>query len=127
MPYERKRVPLDPCPVEEVLEVIAGKWKARILYLIALQPQTFATLRRGLPCIKQQVLAEQLRALSVAGIINRSRTVLGKGSFSRYTFTDEGETLIPLLNALANWGMRRLRDRGIVWESPLPAQGLASS
>jgi DNA-binding HxlR family transcriptional regulator len=104
--------------VEEVLEAIAGKWKARILYLIALQPQTFATLRRGLPGIKQQVLAEQLRALGADGIVNRARTAVGNKAFSRYTLTEEGETLMPLLNALSSWGTRRLRDRGVVWDAP---------
>jgi DNA-binding HxlR family transcriptional regulator len=118
MPYERKREPLDPCPVEEVLELIAGKWKARILYLIGMRPQTFAELRRGLPGITQQVLAEQLRALVGDGIVNRERTIRGNRVFSLYALTGEGESLMPLLNELSLWGTRRLRDRGIVWEAP---------
>ncbi len=122
MPYERKRPPMDPCPVEEVLQVIGGKWKTRILYLIAMQPQTFGSLRRGLPGIKQQVLAGQLKALTDDGVVNRERTVLGNKQFSRYTLTGEGSALIPLLCALSDWGQSRLRARGIVWNAPLPRE-----
>jgi len=120
MPYEPKRPPLDPCPVEEVLAVIGGKWKTRILYLIAMEPQSFGSLRRGLPGIKQQVLSAQLKALTSDGILNRDLTALGKRRFSRYTLTPEGLALIPLLCALADWGTTRLHSRGILWGSPLP-------
>jgi len=122
MPYERKREPLDACPVEEVLEVIGGKWKARILYLIAMDPRTFGSLRRGLAGIKQQVLSEQLKALTADGILNRERMVVGNKQFSRYSLTREGWALIPVLSALSDWGTNRLRARGIVWDSPLPQQ-----
>jgi DNA-binding HxlR family transcriptional regulator len=125
MPYERKRPSLDPCPVEEVLAIIGGKWKTRILYLIALQPQTFGSLRRGLHGIKQQVLAEQLKALTADGIVHRDRTVLGKKQFSRYTLTEEGSGLIPVLCALSDWGTTRLHARGIAWDSPLPQPAVA--
>jgi DNA-binding HxlR family transcriptional regulator len=82
--------------------------------------RTFGTLRRGLPGIKQQVLSEQLKALAADGIVDRSRTVLGNREFSRYTLTEEGNTLIPLMRALSDWGSSRLLARGIVWDSPLP-------
>lgn len=115
MAYERKRPALDACPVEEVLAVVGGKWKARILYQVAQTPQTFAELRRGLPGITQQVLSEQLRGLESDGIVSRRRTELGKTGFSRYTLTAEGQSLMPVLEAVSQWGIGRLARRGIDW------------
>jgi DNA-binding HxlR family transcriptional regulator len=126
MTYEPKRPPLDPCPVEEVIAIVGGKWKARILYLLALQPHTFAGLRRGLPGIKQQVFADQLKALCSDGIVERNRTLLEKTSFSTYKLTAEGETLIPVLCTLSEWGAERLRARGINCNLLLPTRRIAS-
>lgn len=125
MRYQRKRAPLDPCPVEEVLEIIGGKWKTRILYLLATQSLTFAELRRALPGITQQVLADQVRALGRDRIVNRQRITAGK-TYSRYSLTEEGRSLIPVLCLVADWGRRRLSARGVNWDSPLPVTVLGA-
>lgn len=41
MRYVRKRPNLSPCPLEEVLGLIAGKWKARIVFLLHLEYSSF--------------------------------------------------------------------------------------
>ena len=41
MAYLRKRPALDPCPVETVLAMFAGKWKARVLYILSLDELAF--------------------------------------------------------------------------------------
>jgi DNA-binding HxlR family transcriptional regulator len=118
MPYQAKRAPLEPCPVEEVVAIIAGKWKARILYLLSLEPHSFAELKRGLRGIRQQVLAAQLKGLVQDGIVGQERVVSGKTGFSRYSLTEEGVRLIPVLTVISDWGQSRLRLRGVVWTPP---------
>lgn len=116
--YRHKRDPLDPCPVELVLDIIAGKWKVRILLLLSLAPHTFAELRRRLPGIKQQVLATQLQALVADRIISHQRVATPAPGHSLYRLAPLGESLFPVLEAMADWGRDRLREQGIDWTPP---------
>lgn len=113
MPYVRKRAPLDPCPVEEALAVAGGKWKVRLLAELADAPAGFATLRRALPGISQQVLAAQLDALIADRLIARDADPAAR--WPRYRLTRDGHTLVEALTPLAAWGQRRLAERGIDW------------
>jgi DNA-binding HxlR family transcriptional regulator len=122
MPYQAKRPPLEPCPVEEVVAVIAGKWKARILYLLSVEPHTFSALKQSLNGITQQVLAAQLKALTQDGIVGRERIARGKNQQSNYSLTPEGKTLIPVLTQISEWGEKRMQLRGLVWNPPVPKQ-----
>lgn len=117
MPYERKRPRLDPCPVEAVVDIIGGKWKARILRVLAVGPRTFGSLRKQLAGITQQVLSAQLKSLEADGLVARDRNGERAISGSTYRLTDEAKTLLPVLDALARWGTERLRRRGLDWSS----------
>jgi DNA-binding HxlR family transcriptional regulator len=118
MEYQRKRDPLDPCPVEAVLEMISGKWKVRLLLLLSYGPHSFAQLRRGLPGIKQQVLSAQLAALVQHRIVDRNRRVTATGPSSIYSLTKLGQTLMPVLEEIAAWGDAHLRSQGVHWDRP---------
>lgn len=122
MPYAPKRPKPDPCPVEEVLGLVGGKWKARILLLVALEYRTFAAIRRGLPGVSQQVLAAQLAALVADGLLAKSPAAdPARGTGAQYTLTGEAQSLLPVLEAVADWGLRRLTRRGEAWRRPAPA------
>ena len=120
MPYEPKRSPLDPCPVEAVLVIISGKWKVRILYQLSLEACSFADLMRGMGGIKQQVLTTQLRALEKDGVVNRAvhSEKDSKLRYSIYSLTKEGLDLIGILRTMALWGEDRLRIQGLNWQAP---------
>ena len=56
------------CPVSRTMEVIGGKWKPSILYLLCRGPARFNALQRALPGITQRMLTLQLREpLGVGG------------------------------------------------------------
>lgn len=121
MAYARKRPPLDPCPVETVLALVAGRWKARILRVLFDGPQGFGGLRRALgPRVTQQVLAAQLRALEADGLVTRRPRGPGAAAGSCYGLTPEAVSLLPALDAVAVWGAARLRRQGLGWS---PGQG----
>jgi len=115
MPYTRKRDPLDPCPVEAVFEMVAGKWKARLLLLLSYGPHSFSELRKALPGIRQQVLSAQLNALVHHGIADRNRQIARAGPSSIYTLTVLGKSLMPVLEAVEAWGIAHLQSQGIHW------------
>jgi DNA-binding HxlR family transcriptional regulator len=118
MKYEPKRPPLDPCPVEEVISIISGKWKARILLLVSRGHTTFSALARMLPDTPDQVLSTQLRGLIEDGMLIKSVPALANGTGSEYGLTDEGRSLMMILNGLSEWGMVRLAARGASWAPP---------
>lgn len=121
MPYQPKRPAQDPCPVEAVLEIIGGKWKARILLQVSMRPCPFAALRRALPGISQQVLSAQLQSLIENGVVERAIVDPQMDRGVRYRLTATGEGLVLVLERIAAWGDARLRERGLMWERPQAA------
>ena len=93
------------CPVNATLEVISGKWKPSILCELRVGPRSFGELKREIPAISEKVLAADLRALEADGIVSRREFHEGAVLATEYAFTDFGRTLIPALNALAEWGL----------------------
>lgn len=127
MSYLPKRPPLDACPVEALVAIVAGKWKARILLELAAERLTFGQLRRGLGRVTQQVLSSQLAGLERDGVV--LRTPVGddpmKGSW--YALTDEGRSLLPVLDLMAVWGLARLDRKGLTWAHPAAGTRLAGA
>lgn len=118
MSYQPKRAPLDPCPVEEVVGLISGKWKARILLLVFSGYQTFSELARMLGEAPDQVLASQLKGLIADGLLYKSPPTFQNGSGSRYSLTEQGRSLMGLLQVISEWGLARLDQRGAFWTPP---------
>jgi DNA-binding HxlR family transcriptional regulator len=93
----------DYCPVETTLRVVGGKWKAMILYHLHQGPARFNVLRRLIPGVTQRMLTQHLRELEADGIV--TRTVLQVvPPHVEYAVSPLGETLGPILDAMAQWG-----------------------
>jgi DNA-binding HxlR family transcriptional regulator len=91
------------CPVEAALDVIGGKWKPLILWALGDNVLRFNELQKGLPGVNTKMLTKQLRELEEDGVI--TRTVYPEvPPRVEYAITDFGRTLIPILQALCNWG-----------------------
>lgn len=99
------------CPVEFTLDVIGGKWKCVLLYHLIEGPRRFNELRRIVPTITQRMLTLQLRELEQDGILHREvhQQVPPK---VEYSLTQLGETLVPIVLQLREWGLanKDLRD-----------------
>ena len=98
------------CPVSETLRAIGGKWKPLILRELKDGPVRFGQLRQRVPEASHKVLTEHLRQLEGAGVIRR--TVHGGAVIrSEYALSEHGESLRPMLAAMAEWGLahRKLR------------------
>lgn len=94
----------DNCPMTNALGIIGGKWKLLLLNKMREEcPARFGELSRKMKYITHTTLTLQLRELERDGII--SRTVYGEvPPRVEYQFTALGKTLIPLMDALVNWG-----------------------
>jgi DNA-binding HxlR family transcriptional regulator len=120
MTYQPKRPSLDPCPVEEFISIVGGKWKARILLLVSRGHLTFSELAKMLPDAPDQVLSTQLKGLMNDGMLAKSAPACVNGAGSKYDLTDDGRSLMILLNEISGWGMSRLASRGASWAPPEP-------
>ena len=94
---------LENCPVTAAMSVIGGKWKILILHLINNDINRFSKMSMMLKNVSRQMLTNQLRELERDGILER---VIHPEVPPRveYFLTAKGKALLPVFNALANWG-----------------------
>jgi DNA-binding HxlR family transcriptional regulator len=100
------------CPVEACTEVIAGKWKGEILYLLLSGSKRYGELRRLIPNVTQRMLTNQLRELEAAGIVQR-RVMAGLPLRVDYSLTTSGKDLEPVIKAAWQWGRSFLESRAM--------------
>lgn len=92
------------CPVETGLELIGGRWKARILWKLYNGTMRFGELRRGLPGITEKMLAQQLKELEHDQLIIRTQYPEMPPRVE-YSLSKFGRSLTPVLEALKAWGV----------------------
>jgi DNA-binding HxlR family transcriptional regulator len=92
------------CPVETGLELIGGRWKARILWKLYNGTMRFGELRRRLSGITEKMLAQQLRELEHDRLIIRTQYPEMPPRVE-YSLSEFGRTLTPVLEALKTWGV----------------------
>ncbi len=91
------------CPVEAALDIIGGKWKPVILLNLTEGTKRFNELRRLMPNITQRMLTLQLRELEADGLVHREIYPQVPPKVE-YSLTARGETLLPVLTTLQEWG-----------------------
>jgi DNA-binding HxlR family transcriptional regulator len=98
------------CPVETSLELLSGKWKPRILWKLHQRGVIrFGELKRAMPEITAKMLTQQLRELEQDGLITR-RVYAEVPPKVEYSLSKLGESLKPILDELARWGVEHHRD-----------------
>lgn len=104
--YKGKVNNIQETPFGYTLSVIGGKWKMAIIYLLA-ENQTvrFNDLKRQIGAITYKTLSSHLKELEADGMVNRKEYPQVPPKVE-YSLTDKGETLIPVLEELCEWGMK---------------------
>lgn len=103
---ENQNKRIHSCPIETCLELLSGKWKPRILWhLHQNEVLRFSELRRKLPGITAKMLTQQLRELERDGLVHREVYPVVPPKVE-YSYSEFGETLRPVLNRIADWGVK---------------------
>jgi len=97
------------CPVKKCMDVMGGKWKTTIIYLISLQINRFGKLQRSCEGISKQMLTKQLRELEKDGIITR-KIYAEIPPRVEYSVTAKGETLFPIIKSMQDWGLKHIDE-----------------
>lgn len=92
------------CEKELTLHIIGGKWKMLIMWHLGKTgTKRFGELRKLIPGITQRMLTNQLRELEEDEIIHREVYAVVPPKVE-YSLTENGESLMPILDAMYNWG-----------------------
>ena len=95
------------CPIARAAEILGERWTLLVLRDLFVGPQRFTDLRRRLSGVSSSVLAERLGRLEARGLVTR-RELPPPAASAVYALTPDGEALLPVLVALARWGVRFL-------------------
>ncbi len=93
---------MSPCPVGLLLQVIGNKWKVLIIRDLLTGTKRFGSLKRSVGC-SQKVLTDNLRMLEEDRIITR-KVYAEVPPRVEYALSKTGNTLRPVLDAMAAWG-----------------------
>ncbi|AGF29053.1 HTH-type transcriptional activator hxlR [Bacillus velezensis M27] len=92
------------CEKELTLAVIGGKWKMLIMWHLGKEgTKRFNELKALIPDITHKILVNQLRELEQDMIVHREVYPVVPPKVE-YSLTEQGETLMPILDAMYKWG-----------------------
>ena len=92
------------CRKELTLALIGGKWKMLILWRLGKEgTKRFNELKESMSGVTQKILTSQLRDLEDDHLVHREvyPEVPPK---VEYSLTEKGQSLIPILEAMYDWG-----------------------
>ncbi len=111
-----------PCMLTLAMDLVGGKWKMVILWQLRNGTERFSELKRRLSGITQKMLTQQLRELEEMKIINRKVYPVVPPKVE-YSLAEEGQKLIPALEALCQWSRSYAASHGIADISSCPTVG----
>lgn len=85
-------------PLAQALDDAGERWALLVVRELADGPRRYGELQQRLPGLSTARLADRLRELRAAGLIQDG-----------YTLTEHGQRLIPAIHALTRFGLERLR------------------
>ena len=100
----------DPrCGSQRVLDLIANRWTALVIYALAGGTQRYSELQRKIGGVSQKMLTQTLRRLEQDGLVAR-RVYPVVPPKVEYSLTPLGRTLIGPLRAICKWAEAHLPE-----------------
>ncbi len=93
-----------PCCTSVTMGIIGGKWKTVILFWLIEGPLRYSELRKKMIGVTERTLSLQLKQLEEDGVIDRQVFTTKSPLKVEYSLTEFGLTLVPILQAIADWG-----------------------
>lgn len=91
-----------PCPIENGMRIIGGKWTGSILWHLKDGPVRFNDLARMIGGASKKMITERLRQLETNGLITREVMETSPVSV-RYEITELGRAALGFLDDLRQW------------------------
>jgi DNA-binding HxlR family transcriptional regulator len=93
----------DVCGMSVAIDVVGGKWKMHLMWVLGEGPQRFGQIRRLLDGVSEKVLSENLRQLEASGVVHRE-VFPEVPPRVEYSLTPLGDELNVALRPLEAWG-----------------------
>lgn len=100
------------CSLARGLDLVGERWTLLMVQELSFDPVRYNDLRRRLPGIGSNILADRLRKLEAHDIVRRVPAAVGQGVL--YELTDRGRGLLPAIVELRKWGL----DEQLMLETP---------
>ena len=108
--YQRKLEKDIRCPLEYGLEIFGGKWKSRIICVLAAKEVLrYSELRKEMGNITDAVLASTLKELLASQIVTR-RSYDEIPPRVEYSLTEKGQSVVPILQSICRWSGAFYKD-----------------
>jgi len=100
----------DWCPVTTTASLIGKKWHPVIIHrLLENGTSGFSELKRDVDGISSKVLSDSLEDLEEKCLVERE-VISEKPVRVRYSLTEQGESLEPVIVAMRDWGLDHLTE-----------------
>ena len=101
--YVKKNMTLLRCPIEKGLDMLGGKWKSRILCVLAQRgPIRYRQPKQEMTNVTDTALSAALKELVQDGLVEREQ-YNEVPLRVEYELTHYGRTAVPLLMGIAHW------------------------
>ena len=94
------------CPVACSLDVVGDRWTLLVIRDLFAGKHRFGDLLASSERIPTNILAERLKRLEAAGLVQSVR-YSERPPRSEYHLTERGRALAPVLDAIAVWGLEQ--------------------
>ncbi|MEU6391173.1 helix-turn-helix domain-containing protein [Streptomyces sp. NPDC046939] len=99
------------CAAARALDVVGDRWTLLIVRELLAGPRRYTDLHADLPGVSTDMLAARLREMERDGIAARRKLGPPAPSVYVYELTPRGRALLPVLQALGEWGAPLLGER----------------
>jgi DNA-binding HxlR family transcriptional regulator len=91
--------------VQDVVDIIGGRWRGAILASLCDKEKRFNELKRDLGSITPRTLTKELKYLEMNKLVSREVDATGAVAII-YSLTKHGKSLEPLIGAIVAWGQK---------------------
>lgn len=110
---DRKKALTFQCPVEAALAVLGGKYKALIIWHLNVSGvMRYNEIQKAIPQATAKMLSQQLKELENDGLVKRKLYPVVPPK-TEYSLTALGKTLVPIVDAMSQWGHEYFNILGI--------------
>lgn len=106
-------------PVEFAMHFIGGTWKMPILWRLNQRTMRYGEIRKALPHITDKMLSGQLKELEKHELIKR-KVYAEVPPRVEYSITKKGKEVIPVIEAIRNYGLKKMKEKGLKEGKNLP-------
>lgn len=91
--------------VQDVIDIIGGRWRGAVLASLCDREKRFNELKRDLGSITARTLIKELKYLEINKLVSRETETASAVSVA-YSLTKHGKSLEPLIGHIVVWGQK---------------------